>query len=108
MERQTKELETTSGKKVVIKAYLTARETQAINLSVLGNIQTEAGEHAKIALPASAGVTWENEIMKKSVESYDGGTDNPVEKLLDLPNEEYTDIKNKILDVLKVNLKRAK
>lgn len=108
MPRETTELTTTSGKKVVIKKYLTAREMQAINAAVVGDAKTEAGEGAKVNLPVSAGITWENKIMEKAIESFNGSTETPAEKVLDLSNEEYTDIKNKIFDELKVTLKRAK
>lgn len=108
MQRETKEVTTISGKKVVVQAYLTAREMQEINTSIIGDQRTDVTEGAKLSLPVTAGIAWEKKILEKALVSIDGDTNTPVEKILDFSNEEYNDLKAKIWEALKINLKQAK
>lgn len=108
MNRETKELSTLSGKKVVIYSYLSAREMQTVNAAVIGDQKTDGADGARVALPIAAGLVWEKKILEAAITSFDGKTEKPVEAILDLPNEEYTDLKDKVYTLLKINLKRAK
>lgn len=107
MKRETSELSTISGKKVTVKTYLTAREMQTINTAVIGDSKTDAMTNGKVSLPIAAGLIYERKVMDAAVESVDGESKDPVEKLLDLPNSEYADIKGKVYELLKINLKQA-
>lgn len=107
MTRDTKEITSLSGKKAVIYIYLSARQTQEINASIIGDQKTELVEGAKVSLPLSAGVLWEKKTIEAALVSFDEVTTDPIERMLDLPNEEYADLKKQIYAQLKVNLKPA-
>lgn len=107
-ERETKEYTTTSGKKVVFKSYLTGREMETVNLALVGDRTAEAGDDGKKpVLPLSAGFAYFKSILTEAIVSVDGVTENPFDIALDLPNDEYTDLKNHLLEELKVNLKKT-
>lgn len=97
-----------SGKKAVIKSFLTAREMQTINASVIGEQKTDAMEGARVSLPIASGLIWEKKILESALISFEENTADPIERILDLPNEEYGELKAQIYTQLKINLKPAK
>lgn len=77
MERQTKELETPSGHKVVVKEYLTAREMMPI-LKTASPTSTPA-ENIEKAL----------KMMELAIVSVDGVAENCIETIQDFPLSDY-------------------
>lgn len=112
MTRETIELATTSGKKVTIKSYLTGRESNELKRALYASVNitpgAEAGEKAKVdKIPLTAEVDREEKMLDMTIISFEGSTENPAEKIKDLPNEEYRDIVKKINDELKLNFQKA-
>lgn len=86
-QRETKEITTTGGHKVVFKSYLSGRESNAAKAVLFAGVNVEPGEKPKVNL-ANIG-THERKVLEMLVVSFDGVTEAPLEKLEDLPSDEY-------------------
>lgn len=106
MDRQKVTIESINGTKVEVYAFLSAREMQDVNLKLVGDQTAQAGEKPVIAL--SSAIVWEKSILEKALISVNDVVENPIEKLLDLSDEEYKDLKTKIFAQLKINLAQEK
>lgn len=87
--RETKELTSTGGHKVVIKTYLTGRESNEAKAVLFAGITTtaEAGERPKV--PLSNIMPHERKTLELLVVSFDGTTESPLDLVEDLPSDEY-------------------
>ena len=108
IERESKELKSTSGKTVIVKSYLTAREMETINLSLVGDSKTDGSDGAKVSISIAAGIDWEKKILAAAIVSVDGNTTNPADSLLDWPDAEYKELKAQVLTTLGLSLKPTK
>ena len=84
--RETKELTTPGGRKVVTKTYLTGREVDGVLKELLKD--REAGD--KPTLPMLVGLERNNKLIEAAVVSFDGSAENIFERIQDLPASEKT------------------
>src|SRR5690348_14841577 len=90
MDRDTKQIEI-GPHKFQVKTYATAREHQAIQQAYFKGTKFDVvGEKPNIS-EINPGVMFEvqQEMVRQLVVSFDGTTDNIVERCLDLPQEEF-------------------
>ena len=91
-ERETKTLTTPSGKEIVLKTYLTARERKQVREALFSQMKgssTPDGEFQVSELPASVMIQAEEATINATVASYDGSAENVLPRLLDSKTEEY-------------------
>ena len=96
--RETKDIITTSGKKVVINAYLTGPEANELNAVMFEGLEVEAPEPGqkmeKVKIPLSATLKRQPKLLSLSVLSVGEETDKI--KALDIinmfPSDEYADL----------------
>ena len=79
MGRVTKEITTPGGHQLIIKTYLTARET----MGFLDSLDLPNSKKSEM-------------LMEQAVVSLNGSTENISERLLDLPLAEYTAVLNEV------------
>jgi hypothetical protein len=92
MQRETKEIVlTTTGKKVLVKTYLTGRE-------VTGVMKAKASK---------SDVEVATDLIGVAVVSVDGVTENVTDLVLDLPIADYLTIANTIKDLSGGNFQKA-
>lgn len=100
MDRETKEIKL-GEHTFVLKTYATGRETQAIQSVYFKGtkIGISDGTPTFSDLDPSVQFDVQQEMVRQMVVSLDGSTENIVDRVLDLPNEEYVEI-IAILDAL--------
>jgi len=117
MERETKKLTTPSGKEIVIKTYLTARERNAIADSILRKIkinpeklqmQKLSGQMPEMETDASVIRDQEKATLEQMIISYAGATENIYELLCDERPCEYDFVVAEINKITAENLTSAK
>lgn len=91
MNRETQTIITPSQKELVIKTYLTARERNELRSVYLGGMKldTSLGEASVKELDNSLIEKSENKLMELAIVSYDGSSENTINRLLDGKVEEY-------------------
>lgn len=90
-QRETKKLNTPSGKEFELKTYLTARERNELRSVYLGGLKVEA-ENEKPQIKEISGSIVdlaERKIIELAVISYDGNNASILDRLLDGAPEEY-------------------
>lgn len=113
MPRETKELVTTSGKKVIINGYLTGRESNEIKKILFRSMSVDGetlapGEKPKVGrIPLNVAIERQEKIVDVAVVSFEGSIDAPAEKVKDLPSTEYDDLVKKIEEALNLNFQKA-
>jgi len=105
MERETKTIETPGGHKVVLKTYLTQRETNSItkkeSLKDISSINTAN-------LPIGLAMEFTTEVMRAVVVSMDDKTEKVIENILDLPSAEAFVIQQASIEIFKAGFPTAK
>lgn len=95
MERETKELATPNGKKLVLKSYLTARERNQLRDVLLKNTKLSVGsdgaQTSGMDLDGTVLTESQNLLIEVAVVEYDGRTDPKaiLNTLLDAKPDEY-------------------
>lgn len=105
-ERSTHELETPSGKKLVLKDYITARERNAIRSVLTAEVSVTATGPQLKELKEGLLDRAERVLIENVVVSYDGAPESIVDRLLDSSPAEYdfvNDAAGKIADFKKAN-----
>jgi hypothetical protein len=92
--RETKEITTPAGNKVVLRTYLTGKESNAIKALLYADMKINTSDAAsgKIALgdiPASFMIAQEHKALEFIVVSFNGDENSPIAMLEDLPETEY-------------------
>jgi len=98
MERETKEITTPGGKKIVVKTYLTAGEVNSIMRDMFKN-ETLVAEQGKLPaqrFSALVGIERNFKLVLAAVVEVDGSKENLSQRLEDLPMTEYTAILNQV------------
>lgn len=100
-ERETKEFITPAGHKVVLRTYLTGRESNDLKSVMFSAIKmnmedVQSGKVNVGDVPGTFLVEQERKALDILVISIDGDTASPVDKLLDLPATEYDAVKAQI------------
>lgn len=91
-ERATKEITTSGGHKIVLLEYITGRELQEL-----------ARESDKLSTGKSdteSKIESGNLAMKMLIKSFDGETENILDKVLELPFTEYSEINEACKELL--------
>src|ERR1044071_2654363 len=90
-DRETREITTPGGRKVVLKTYLTAREANEPKKLILKDAKMSLdaeGKEVFEGIPGTVAIDQQQKLMELTVVSIDGVTENVPELLLDLPDEE--------------------
>jgi len=110
-ERETINFKTSFGTEFEIKAWLTAREEQAINNVIFSHVKFNPSMKASDArdgkgmsmafneVPASITIDQQKETIKQFVVSMNGSKENIVERCLDLRASEYDELIKKITEI---------
>lgn len=85
-ERETKQISTPAGHTVVVKTYLTARETDGVLRELFKDQEATEGK-PKVSLVM--GLDRNINLVKAALVSIDGVTENAFDTLQDLPASEY-------------------
>lgn len=90
MQRETKEVVTPSGSKIVIKTWISAREANTIKEEMLKGVKIDPTTGAQSSeISGDFVLTQEKTLIGLLVVSVDGDTNAFLEKLLDMRNEDY-------------------
>jgi hypothetical protein len=94
MELETKEFITPAGNKVVLRTYLTGKESNELKAIMYADLKINASDAAegKVALadiPAAFMIAQESKALGFLMVSINGETNAPVAKLEELPESEY-------------------
>lgn len=114
MERETKQLDLSNGKKAEIKTYLTRSEKNALKKIMLKGIGLEQDvknpEKMSVSgsIPAENMITAQEELVKIVLVSFDGSADNPYDRLMETEGDEYDEILAEADKIQNGNLARAK
>lgn len=92
MQRETKEVVTSSGKKIVLKTYLSGREVT--------EVMKARGDKSDLQVA--------EELIKQAVVSVEGKSENALETLLDLPINEYLEISKAVNELAGASFPKAK
>ena len=92
--RETKEITTPLGHKVVLNAYLNGREANEIKALVFGALKMSvddaaAGKVTGNDIPATVIIDRDRKTLQFLLVSVDGATNAPIELLEELPASEY-------------------
>jgi hypothetical protein len=93
-ERETREIVTPGGRKVVLRTYLTGRESNELKGVMYSALKmnmddAQSGKVNVNDVPGTFLVEQERKALGFLVVSIDGDITTPVDKLLDLPSAEY-------------------
>jgi hypothetical protein len=93
-ERETKDFITPGGHKVVIRTYLTGRESSDLKALMYSAVKmsiedAQTGKATVNDVPGTFLVEQEKKALGYLLVSVDGTTDNALDTLLDLPSTEY-------------------
>lgn len=89
-------------KKVVVRGYATGRIKQAISAVYLSGttLETKAGQvDSSSSINGMVGQEATNKAFELMVLSVDGNSDNVLDAILDLPEEDYDAVKEKVDEV---------
>jgi hypothetical protein len=94
-DRETKPFTTPAGNNVVLRTYLTGKESNELKALMYADLKIDASDAAsgKVALaeiPASFIIAQEKKAVSFLVVSVNGEATNPVEILENMPEAEYT------------------
>jgi len=94
VDRETKEITTPGGHKVVLKTYLTGRETNELKSVMYSALKmnmddAQSGKVAVNDVPGTFIVEQERKALEILLVSLDGDATGPIDRLLDLPSAEY-------------------
>lgn len=82
------------GKKVVLRGYITGRIKQTIQSVLLSS--TQVTDEGKTTFDGSVAVAAGNKALELIVLSVDGSTDNVLDAVLDLPEEDFDFVKAEV------------
>jgi hypothetical protein len=96
-DRETREVVTSGGHKIVLKSYLTGRETNELKAVMYAAVKMnmEDAQSGKVnvgEVPGSFLLEQEQKALGLLIVSFDGNSDNPVESVLNLPSSEYDEV----------------
>lgn len=97
--RETVEFSTKSGKnKAVLNTYLTRRERRAIKNAMFGGkeISVDGKSDVKASISMEATDVAEDKTFELVIVELNGSKENILERMLELPDDEASEIKDKI------------
>jgi hypothetical protein len=97
LERETREFTTPGGHKVVVRTYLTGKESKELKAIMYADLKispTDAtnGKPSLADIPVSFVLAQEDKAIEFLVVSLDGITENIADKLGDLPEPDYNTV----------------
>lgn len=108
MDREQKSITTTSGKIVVIKAYLNGKESNALKATLFKGMTSGGDATEKPKFPLENVIPYERAQLEALLVSVDGSTESPVDLLENLPSSEYDDAVKQIREAAGLSLAAAK
>lgn len=100
MQRETKEIVTPGGVKIVLKTWISGREANIVKEAMLKGMKVDPATGKTTEVSGDFVIEQEKILLGQLVVSVDGDTNATVEKLLDLHNTEYQFV---IAEVNKIN-----
>lgn len=99
--RETRSFTTPGGHAIVLNSYLTGRESNVIKQVLYDDLKmnmqdAQNGNVAMENLPSSFVVKQEEKAIELVIVSLDNSTENVVERILDLPLDEYNAIVDEV------------
>lgn len=100
-DRETREFTTPGGHTAVLKTYLTGREANELKSVLYGALKMSMGDaqSGNAHMGAISGdflLEQERKAVSLVLASFDGSAENPLERLLDLPQTEYDAVKAEV------------
>ena len=100
-ERATQPFITSGAHTIVLKSYLTGREANQLKALMYGAVKMsmEDAQSGKTKISEVSGAflaEQEQKALELLVVSFDGSTENPIAKLLDLPSTEYEEVMEQV------------
>jgi len=110
MDRETKKLNTPSGKEFEIKTYFTAKERNQLRSVYLSAMKFDIGADQPAATEISGAVIEqaESKLIELATVSYDGSAENILDRILDGEPGDYDFIVAEINKIGAGNFQRAK
>lgn len=109
MQRETKTFVTPSGKEVVIKTYLTGREANSVKEALLKEMKMDASTgQSTNEVTGVFMIEQEKKLIQAMIVSLEGKTENLLDLVLDLKNEDYSAIVKEINSTYNTNLTPVK
>ena len=107
--RPTREFVTPNGVRIIINTYMTAREANALRQEIWGKLSLSV-EDGKVAdkLPGSVLYEQERKALEAMVVSVNGDTDQILDKLDDLPQDDYQAVLAEVNAATRLNFKPTK
>lgn len=99
--RETKEFTTKGGTVIVHKTYLTGREMNEVQKVLLKNVTVDikGASQSVQGFEASSITELNNKTIEMMVVSVNGISDKVIDTILDLPNEEYSEVIEKLNEI---------
>lgn len=95
--RETVEVTTPlTNKKIILKGYVNGRIKQAISAALFGDSTFSAGDPKSATFSGKAIQDSTNVAFEQLVLSIDGSSDNILESILDLPEDDYEFVKTEV------------
>lgn len=110
-DRPTKVIDLPSGKQAELKSYITAREYTALRDEMYKDVRMDAdptGEMHVKDLTGESIIKMERKAIEMVLVSYDGSTENCMERLLDGTPADYNFVVKEANEVTKGNFNQAK
>lgn len=109
MQRETKEITTPSGSKVVIKSWISAREANAVKQPMLKAMKVDPNTGTtSSSIDGDFLIEQEKTLIGILVVSVDGDTSTQLEKLLDMRNDDYQFVITEVNKIYTSNLTQTK
>lgn len=101
MDRPTKTFKTDKGHEIELYTYATGREFQAIQNALIGSMDLGIeGQEPKVeSIDFEKQTEANNEAIKTLVVSVDGEEEDVLDKVLDLPSDDYQEVLDKVNDL---------
>ena len=112
--RDTKEIETLSGKKVIINAYLTGPENSELTRIILQNVAVTPSDEGETVerpkVPLSGSIDRTPKLLEMAIVAFDGKTEKKeiMDAVNSIPSQEYDDIVKQINTIYKAIFQPAK
>jgi hypothetical protein len=104
--RETQTLKCPSGKEVVVKTYLTARERDQIKQDLVGEERIGSDGTQQANFSGSGLIKSQQTLVRILVVSYDGNSENCFDRLYDGKPEDYDFISEEAGKMMAGNLKK--
>ena len=102
MDRETKEITTSGGHKIVLKTYLTAGESRTVNAAIFEGAKFRFEDGTARMEEGISGMvmnSMQDALILSLVVSLNGTADNLVERCLDLPERDFEELDKALREI---------